>query len=79
MSKTYAFAQNQREEVRELGDVAGALHAERGTHQQTYIALENHPTDSRIKIKEDNICQTLSARMGTGGNNEPMVMELIRG
>lgn len=44
------------------------------THQQTYV-LENHPNDSRIKICEDDTFQTLSGRMGTGGNNTPMVME----
>ena len=69
-----AFTQNQREEVRDLGDIAGTIHAESGSHQTTYIALENHPNDSRIKMKEDDICQTLSSRMGTGGNNEPMVL-----
>ena len=39
------------------------------------MILENHPNDSRVKIKEDNIVQTLSSRMGTGGGNVPMVME----
>ena len=29
--------------------------------------LENHPADSRVKICEDGIFQTLSSRMGTGG------------
>lgn len=33
-----AFAQNQREEVRDLDDLAVALNAEPGTHQQTYVA-----------------------------------------
>jgi len=33
-----AFAQNQREEVRDLGGKAGALAAEAGVHQQTYVA-----------------------------------------
>lgn len=33
------FQQNQRDEVRDLGDVAGALAAEKGTHQQNYIAF----------------------------------------
>lgn len=37
--------------------------------------LENHPADSRVKICEDNIFQTLSSRMGTGGGNVPMIME----
>ena len=41
---------------------------------QKYV-LENHPADSRIKISEDGVVQTLSGRMGTGGNNTPMVME----
>lgn len=31
------------------------------------IAIENHPNDSRIKLSEDNVIQTLSGRMGTGG------------
>lgn len=39
------------------------------------IALENHPTDSRVKISEEDISQTLTSRMGTGGNNVPLVME----
>lgn len=39
-----------------------------------YITLEHHPNDSRIKIAEDGICQSLSARMGTGGNNVPLVL-----
>ena len=41
-----------------------------------YIVLENHPADSRVKMIEDDICQTLSSRMGTGGGNVPMVLEL---
>jgi DNA (cytosine-5)-methyltransferase 1 len=39
------------------------------------LILENHPADSRVKICEDGIFQTLSSRMGTGGGNVPMVME----
>lgn len=39
------------------------------------ILIENHPQDSRVKIKDDGICQTLDARMGMGGGNVPMVME----
>ena len=38
------------------------------------IALENHPNDGRIKIEENDKVQTLSSRMGTGGNNVPLVM-----
>ena len=37
-------------------------------------AVENHPNDSRCKIDPDGIVQTLSSRMGTGGNNTPFVL-----
>ena len=39
------------------------------------VALENHPTDSRVKVSENNKVQTLTSRMGTGGNNVPLVAE----
>lgn len=39
------------------------------------LVVENHPNDSRVKISEDGIVQTLSGRMGTGGGNVPLVME----
>ena len=42
---------------------------------QLAIALENHPNDSRIKLSKDNVIQTLSKRMGTGGGNTPMILE----
>ena len=38
------------------------------------IILENHPADSRVKVKEDDVCQALTSRMGTGGGNVPMVL-----
>lgn len=38
------------------------------------IVLESHPNDSRMKIAEDSVFQSLSARMGTGGGNVPLVM-----
>ena len=37
-------------------------------------AIENHPNDSRVKIDPDGVVQTLSSRMGTGGNNTPFVL-----
>lgn len=40
------------------------------------VALENHPTDSRIRISDDNKVQTLTSRMGTGGNNVPLLMKI---
>jgi len=41
-----------------------------------YINLEYHPHDSRIKIALDDIVQALTARMGTGGNNVPLVLSV---
>ena len=36
------------------------------------IVYENHPAGSRVRPSED-VCQTLNARMGTGGGNLPFV------
>lgn len=43
------------------------------------VALESHPTDSRVKIAEDGKVQTLTSRMGTGGGNVPLVMKIRSG
>lgn len=37
-----------------------------------FINLEYHPMDSRIRVVDEDICQTLSNRMGTGGGNVPI-------
>ena len=37
-------------------------------------AVENHPNDSRARVDPNGIVQTLSSRMGTGGNNTPFVL-----
>lgn len=57
------------------GGVAFALRARDYKEQQGVMILENHPADSRVKISKDNVVQTLSSRMGTGGGNTPMMME----
>jgi DNA (cytosine-5)-methyltransferase 1 len=41
--ETIAFTQNQRDEIRELGDKAGALLSSTGTHQTNYIAQHMMP------------------------------------
>ena len=43
------------------------------------VALENHPTDSRVKISEDGKVQTLTSRMGTGGMNVPLLLKIRSG
>ena len=35
--------------------------------QHGVAVIENHPNDSRVKIHESGVFQTLSSRMGTGG------------
>ena len=37
------------------------------------VAIDFNPTDSRIRLKEEDICQTLCSRMGTDGNQVPLV------
>ena len=54
----------------------GALSTLNSTEHHA-VAVENHPADSRVKISEDGMVQTLSSRMGTGGGNVPMVMEPV--
>ena len=80
------FQQNQREELRlEGGDgnVAGAVCAEPGNHQQNFIdeiveeetplCFDNHGNDSRIV--RATVSPTITSRAGTGGNNLPLVMD----
>ena len=74
-----AFASNQRAEVRDLEDRAVALSAEPGTNQQTYVAfgieepilLDGRRIDD-VRVYDPPV-QTLQARMGTGGNNVPVI------
>ena len=115
-----AFAQNQRDEVRDLHDVAGALAAQPGMKQQTYITVPPGPQEdgdppilclndqggqfmhltenvsgtlraeehghqpillesnqNHATIRTDGICTTLSAAMGLGGGNVPMVVPTV--
>ena len=41
-----------------------------------YINLEYHPSDSRIRIVDVDVSQTLNSRMGTGGGNVPLILEI---
>ena len=40
------------------------------------VAIDFNPTDSRIRISDDGVCQTLCSRMGTSGNQVPLVFGL---
>lgn len=48
-----AFAQNQRDEVRNLMDVAGSLAAESGMKQQTFVMCLNDQGGSVMSVSED--------------------------
>ena len=65
--KAVAFAQNQRDEVRDLHDVAGALGAQPGMKQQTFVAEPmlclNDQGGQRMDITE-GVASTLRAGMG---------------
>ena len=68
-SALVAFAQNQRDEVRDLGDKAGALAAEPGMKQQTYVAFSagNSKNSYGIALSEDH---TPPLRAGESGTNQ---------
>ena len=73
-----AFAQNQREEVRAVGDKAVSLAAEAGMHCQTFVALDmSHACDVIRDCGE--IVPSLQARMGTGGNQVPLTYQQTTG
>lgn len=70
-----AFAQNQREEVRNVGDKAVSLAAEVGMHCQTFVALDmSHACDVIRDCGE--IAPCLQAGMGTGGNQVQLTYQM---
>ena len=62
-----AFAANQRDEVRDLHDIAGAVQAQPGMKQQTFVAEPllclNDQGGERMDVTED-VASTLRAGMG---------------
>lgn len=40
------------------------------------IVISYYPMDSRIGLATNGVFQTLNARMGTGGGNVPLVLEI---
>ncbi len=61
-----------------VGEVAATLGVNCGmsTGRNGVMVLENHPADSRVTVSDDGKVQTLTSRMGTGGNNVPLVMKI---
>ena len=77
-----AFATNQREEVRDIGEKSAALAAEPGMHCQTFVAQKlpavaldmTHACDVIRECGEQ--APSLQARMGTGGNQVPLTYQM---
>ena len=75
--RNIAFAANQRDEVRDLRDVAGALGAQPGMKQQTFIA-ESEPVlclndqGGQVMDCTENITGTLRAQMHS---HQPLILE----
>ncbi len=63
--RAVAFTQNQRDEVRDLADVAGSVSAESGTHQTTYVATA---VDCRNGTEDPEVNGTLQAKSNGGYN-----------
>ena len=53
-STPIAFAANQRDEVRDLHDIAGALSAQPGMKQQTLVARDS-PAGSRSQRRQHRL------------------------
>ena len=73
-----AFAQNQREEVRNVGGKAVSLAAEAGMHCQTFVALDMSHACDVIRDCGD-AAPTLKASMVTGGNKVPLTYQDVTG
>jgi DNA (cytosine-5)-methyltransferase 1 len=65
-----AFACNQRDEVRELNDVAGAVQAQAGMKQQTFVAafMAGQSAEARSIAYSESVSPTLKG--GPGGLNQ---------
>ena len=73
-TRSTAFAANQRDEVRDLRDVAAALGAQPGMKQQTFVALPDNCLNGRDTQQSrvftpEGVSPTLAGADGGGGRN----------
>lgn len=69
---TISFAANQRDEVRDLHDIAGTLGAQPGMKQQTFVAdgcLMPWDTQQERIFTPDSVAPTMAGADGGGGRN----------
>ncbi|MBR6588330.1 MAG: hypothetical protein IKK82_13035 [Kiritimatiellae bacterium] len=71
-----AFAQNQRDEVRDLKDVAGSLAAEPGMKQQTFVAGFSFGQSEKARSLGYQVEMSPTLRGGEGGNQKPVLVEV---
>lgn len=72
LRSTISFAANQRDEVRDLHDIAGALGAQPGMKQQTFVAdgcLMPWDTQQERIFTPDSVAPTMAGADGGGGRN----------
>lgn len=77
LGEAVAFAANQRDEVRDLHDIAGALGAQPGMKQQTFIAEQTpvlclNDQGGQVMDCTENITGTLRAQMHS---HQPLILE----
>lgn len=71
-----AFTQNQRNEVRDLGDIAGVLAAEPGMEQQTYVMAFKQGQGSKAGgIGAQEECAPTLSAVASGTNQVPAVYD----
>ena len=73
-SPPMAFAANQRDEVRDLHDVAGALGAQPGMKQQTFVASGVVTKGNGDCFLTEDVHNTLSGGGGQAGQGYPCVL-----
>ena len=71
-----AFTQNQREEVRLLGDKASTLSSQPGTHQQTYIAEVSPFTKTSFGQYADGVGTLRASGGDIGGGSETLIVPI---
>lgn len=70
--ETYGFDTYNQEITKETSQTLRTPSG--GDSTAKIIMTEYHPNDSRMKIDKSGTCQTLTGRMGTGGNNVPVLL-----
>lgn len=67
LQRDFEKVRRTRETIRPIAKTSPSKH-------NSVFAVESHPQDSRVVLRRDGIVQTLSGRMGTGGDNVPIAV-----